>query len=159
MSSCDGLEAECGHAEDGYKRSLSAFVKYMSGLSEIRCWHANWQRRPASCGIDISLSIATAVIISIWMACQHSGHGFGLPPQWSWILTAIQVLALGLVGQGHATGWLLGAAMQVSWICYAALTNQWGFVGGCILSAIVQTRSYYVSVKRRDMVDRQSCGV
>lgn len=99
--------------------------------------------------VDLALSIGIAAVLSILMMLQHSTHGIGLPAQWSWILTVVQVLALGLVGQGLATGWLLGAAMQVSWISYASLTGQWGFVGGCTLSAIVQIRSYVVSTRRR----------
>lgn len=149
MSSRDALDGGYGIAGDGCQRGPTAFVKAIARLLAIGRRHVGLRRWPVSCGTDVSLSIATAVTLSIWMACQHSGSGIGLPPQWSWILTAIQVLALGLVGQGIATGWLLGAAMQASWICYATMTDQWGFVGGCILSAIVQIRSYYVSVRRQ----------
>jgi hypothetical protein len=98
---------------------------------------------------DITLSVTTAAVLSALMAAEHTSHGLGLPVGWSWILTVIQVSALGLVGQGRATGWLLGAAMQISWISYASLTGQWGFVGGCMLSAVIQVRSYVVAIRRR----------
>jgi hypothetical protein len=149
MSPRDVLGDEYFTSEGRCRRGLTVFRKALSRLPRTSPNNVRWQSWMVGCSADVSLPIATAAILSISMACQHSARGFGLPPQWSWILTAIQVLALGLVGQGRATGWLLGAAMQVSWICYATFTDQWGFAGWCILSTIVQIRSYYVSVRRR----------
>jgi len=77
------------------------------------------------------------------MIGQSSAVGLGLPAHWPWILTLVQVSSLGLIGKGIRSGWLFGAAIQASWICYAALTDQAGFIVGCALSMIIHVRSRF----------------
>ncbi|MEE6259782.1 hypothetical protein [Plantactinospora sonchi] len=93
-------------------------------------------------------AFAGSAVLSAVMAATRRDHGLGLGPAWAWILTALQVTALYAVGRGHGVGWLLGAAVQLCWITYAVLTTQYGFVPGCVVSALVQGYSYLRTVRR-----------
>jgi hypothetical protein len=99
---------------------------------------------PTTCAGHIAVSLALAATLTILMISQSTADGLGLPSYWPWILTAIQVVSLGLIGQGFSIGWLLGAAIQVAWIPYAALTDQPGFIIGCMLSTAIHIRSYRI---------------
>lgn len=90
----------------------------------------------------VIVAFAGSAALSAVMAATRRDHGIGLGPAWAWILTALQVTALYAVGRGHGVGWLLGAAVQLCWITYAVLTTQYGFVPGCVVSAMVQGYSY-----------------
>ena len=68
---------------------------------------------------------------------------------WPWVLTALQVLGLWAAGRGLRCGWLLGGTVQFPWIAYALLTNQIGFIPGCLVSACVQLYSYSAAVAPR----------
>lgn len=57
---------------------------------------------------------------------------------WAWALTGLQVLAMWIAGSGRRAGWILGAGVQPGWIAYALLTDQEGFILGCVVSAGVQ---------------------
>jgi hypothetical protein len=80
------------------------------------------------------ITMTVVVVISAW----YSESRLGAPLYWTWVLTGIQVLALWAAGRRHWWAWLLGAAVQLPWIAYALLTDQHGFVPGCLLSAAVQ---------------------
>lgn len=97
-----------------------------------------------TCASHIAVSVVIATTLTVLMIIQSTAGGLGLPAHWPWILTAIQVVSLGLIGQSVSIGWLLGAAIQVSWIAYAALTDQPGFIIGCMLSAVIHVRSYLI---------------
>lgn len=68
---------------------------------------------------------------------------------WPWVLTALQVCGLWAAGRGLRFGWLLGGTVQFPWIAYALLTNQIGFIPGCVVSASVQLYSYAAAVAPR----------
>jgi hypothetical protein len=46
-----------------------------------------------------------------WSA-YASDSRLGAPPQWAWILTGLQVIALWVAGRQHLWAWLLGAAVH-----------------------------------------------
>jgi hypothetical protein len=69
---------------------------------------------------------------------------------WAWVLTGLQVLALWAAGRGLRLGWLLGGTVQFPWIAYALLTDQVGFIPGCVVSACVQLHSYGAAVAPRE---------
>jgi hypothetical protein len=69
---------------------------------------------------------------------------------WPWVLTGLQVLALWAAGRGLRFGWLLGGLVQFPWIVYALLTNQIGFIPGCVVSACVQLYSYAAAAAPRE---------
>jgi hypothetical protein len=69
---------------------------------------------------------------------------------WPWVLTGLQVLALWAAGRGLRLGWLLGGTVQFPWIVYALLTNQIGFIPGCVVSASVQLYSYAAAEAPRE---------
>jgi hypothetical protein len=72
-----------------------------------------------------------------------------------WVLTALQVFSLWVAGRGSRFGWLLGGTVQLPWIVYALVTNQIGFIPGCVVSACVQLYSYAAAVApRRKEVER-----
>jgi hypothetical protein len=57
---------------------------------------------------------------------------------WPWLLTGLQVLALWSAGRRYWWGWLMGGSVQLPWIAYAVMTEQVGFIPGCLISASVQ---------------------
>jgi len=92
-----------------------------------------------------SISVSVAVLAS---AVAHQSQ-LGAPTFWPWILTALQVLALWAAGRSLWWGWLLGASVQMPWIAYAIVTEQIGFIPGCVVSAIVQSHSFIESASER----------
>ena len=104
-------------------------------------------RAPAPCTIPswkgalgflgLSSAITGLLVSSAWtVATQLGAAGY-----WTWLLTGLQVLALWGAGTKRWWGWLLGAAVQPPWVAYALLTGQFGFIPGCVISAVVQTHS------------------
>lgn len=85
---------------------------------------------------------ALGLSILVVMTAAWTDTPLGAPPIWAWLLTGLQVLALRSAGTARWWGWLLGAAVQVPWIAYAVVTGQLGFIAGCAVSAVVQTRNF-----------------
>lgn len=94
-------------------------------------------RNRVVCALYLSTTITVMVVFSAF----SSESRLGAPLYWTWLLTGMQVVALWAAGQGRWWAWLLGAAVQPPWIAYALLTDQLGFVPGCLASAAVQTWS------------------
>ena len=90
--------------------------------------------------LPLGLSIGISVILVLTSSASETR--LGAPVYWSWLLTGLQVLALGAAGAECRWGWLLGASVQPPWIVYAALTDQVGFIPGCAISAAVQICSF-----------------
>lgn len=66
------------------------------------------------------------------------------------VLTGLQVTALWAVGHGRWWGWLMGAGVQSVWIVYALLTQQLGFIPGCVVSGAVQVRNFEIGQGRTE---------
>ena len=49
---------------------------------------------------------------------------------WSWLLSAIGVTGLLMVGRRRWWGWLIAFTNEVLWIGYALVTRQYGFIFG-----------------------------
>lgn len=47
---------------------------------------------------------------------------------WSYVLAAIGIFGLWLVGRRSAAGWVVGILAQVPWFVYALATDQHGFI-------------------------------
>lgn len=62
---------------------------------------------------------------------------------WSWLLTAGGVFGLWLAGRKSPWGWAVGLAMQVLWITYAVVTQQYGFVISAIAYGAVYGLNFY----------------
>lgn len=62
---------------------------------------------------------------------------------WSFVLTAVGLFALWLVGKKIIWGWVVGMALQFLWFAYAMVTEQYGFVISCILYGYVNTKNYF----------------
>jgi hypothetical protein len=90
-----------------------------------------------------SLSVSVAVMVT----AGADQSRLGAPTFWPWILTALQVLALWAAGRTLWWGWLLGASVQTPWIAYAMVTEQIGFIPGCVVSALVQAYSFMESLR------------
>lgn len=97
-------------------------------------------------GLLVAIAGTAAVSSAIVTTASGAQTRVGALATWPWILTALQVIALWSAGTGRWWGWLLGAAVQPSWIAYAVVTSQLGFIPGCVVSAVVQTHSF---LKRR----------
>ena len=93
--------------------------------------HSRWLL--AGC-IAVSAAMSTTVVLTAWATETR----LGAPVAWPWVLTGLQVLALSGAGRRLWWGWPLGAAVQPAWIAYAVLTGQFGFIPGCLVSAVVQ---------------------
>jgi hypothetical protein len=88
----------------------------------------------------LGLSIGITLILVLTSSTTETR--LGAPFYWSWLLTGLQVLALWAAGAEYRWGWLLGASVQPPWIAYAVLTDQVGFVPGCVISAAVQLGTF-----------------
>lgn len=86
--------------------------------------------------------VAASTLSAVVVFTAATDAPLGAPPYWPWLLTGLQVLGLWSAGTGRKWGWLLGAAVQLPWIAYAAVTGQIGFIPGCAVSAAVQTYSF-----------------
>jgi len=67
---------------------------------------------------------------------------------WSWILAAIGVTGIFLVGQKTIWGWLVLSCNECLWIAYALNTKQYGFIVMATAYVIVYLKSYYEWSKR-----------
>ena len=69
-----------------------------------------------------------------WLLALSSCHGcLTVTDQlWSWVLSAIGVTGLLLVGRRHWWAWGITALNEVLWIVYAVVTRQFGFIFGAL---------------------------
>jgi hypothetical protein len=93
-------------------------------------------------GIGVWLCLSVALCLAVGLSSRTDPGELGAPVYWTWALTGLQVMALWVAGRGHAWGWMVGSAVQPGWIAYALLTNQLGFVFGCVISTGVQLSAY-----------------
>jgi hypothetical protein len=61
---------------------------------------------------------------------------------WSWILAAIGVTGIFLVGRKTIWGWLILCINECLWIIYAVTTKQYGFIVAAIAYGIVYVKSF-----------------
>jgi hypothetical protein len=61
---------------------------------------------------------------------------------WSWILAAIGVTGIFLVGRKTIWGWLILCLNECLWIAYALATKQYGFIVAAIAYGIVYVKSF-----------------
>jgi hypothetical protein len=61
---------------------------------------------------------------------------------WSWILAAIGVTGIFLVGRKTIYGWLILLLNECIWIAYAIATDQYGFIVMALSYAAVYVKSY-----------------
>ncbi len=60
---------------------------------------------------------------------------------WSWVLAAIGVAGMYLVGRRKTYGWAVGLLAQTLWITYAVATRQWGFVASAFAYGLVNAQA------------------
>lgn len=89
------------------------------------------------------MALITALGMSLVLVVSGSRQdsALGAPTVWPWLLTGLQVLSLWSAGRGYWWGWLMGGSVQLPWIAYAVMTEQIGFIPGCLISACVQLYS------------------
>lgn len=61
---------------------------------------------------------------------------------WSWVLAAIGVTGIFLVGRKTIWGWLILCVNECLWIIYALTTKQYGFIVAAIAYGIVYVKSF-----------------
>ena len=66
----------------------------------------------------------------------------GCAIMWSWILAAIGVTGIFLVGRKTIWGWLILCVNECLWIAYALATDQYGFIAMALAYAAVYIKSY-----------------
>lgn len=88
------------------------------------------------------LCAATCTSLIVVASAAGDDSALGAPAVWPWLLTGLQVLSLWSAGRRHWWGWLMGGCVQLPWIAYALMTDQVGFVPGCLISALVQLSSF-----------------
>lgn len=60
----------------------------------------------------------------------------------SWLLSAVGMLALWLLGRRSKTGFLVGLLSDVLWAVYSVQTAQWGFLPACAVYAVIHIHNY-----------------
>jgi hypothetical protein len=93
-------------------------------------------------GIGAWLCLSAALCLAVTASSRTDPSELGAPVYWTWALTGLQVMALWVAGRGQAWGWMVGSAVQPGWIAYALLTDQLGFILGCVISTGVQLSAY-----------------
>jgi hypothetical protein len=61
---------------------------------------------------------------------------------WSWVLAAIGVTGIFLVGRKTIWGWLILCINECLWIAYALATDQYGFIVAAVAYGIVYIKSF-----------------
>jgi hypothetical protein len=61
---------------------------------------------------------------------------------WSWVLAAIGVTGIFLVGRKTIWGWVILFVNEFFWIAYALNTKQYGFIFMALSYAIVYVKSF-----------------
>jgi hypothetical protein len=74
------------------------------------------------------------------MLCNDTKAGICM--MWSWILAAIGVTGIFLVGRKTIWGWLILCVNECLWIAYALATDQYGFIAMAVAYAAVYIKSY-----------------
>ena len=63
-------------------------------------------------------------------------------PLWSYVLSFFGVLGMWLAGSGKRAGWAIGVLCQFGWFAYALVSEQYGFIIGCLAYGSVQFRNW-----------------
>jgi hypothetical protein len=81
----------------------------------------------------------------------------GICMMWSWILAAIGVTGIFLVGRKTIWGWIVLCVNEVLWIVYALTTKQYGFIFAAIAYGIVYVKSFvhWKRDERLEVVDER----
>lgn len=61
---------------------------------------------------------------------------------WSVALAAIGILGLVLAGKKRSIGWAIGLPAQVTWITYALVTVQYGFILSAVAYGFVYAKNF-----------------
>ena len=61
---------------------------------------------------------------------------------WSWLLGAIGVSGIFLVGRKTIWGWIVLCVNECLWIVYALTTDQYGFIVAAVAYGIVYVKSF-----------------
>jgi hypothetical protein len=61
---------------------------------------------------------------------------------WSWILAAIGICGIFLVGRKTIWGWLILCVNECLWIAYALATDQYGFIAMALAYAAIYIKSF-----------------
>jgi len=61
---------------------------------------------------------------------------------WSWVLAAIGIAGIFVVGQKTIWGWWILLFNECLWILYSMHTQQYGFIVGAVAYAAVYIKSY-----------------
>ena len=69
---------------------------------------------------------------------------------WSWLLAAVGLTGLWLAGNHKTAGWKIGLAVQILWIIYAIVTQQWGFIFSALAYGFVNGRNLIKWNKDKD---------
>jgi hypothetical protein len=97
-----------------------------------------------STGLRLSAALTVAFVVSVLVVASASrpSSPFGALTLWPWLLTGLQVVSLWAAGRRCWWAWLVGGSVQLPWIAYAVMTDQIGFIPGCLISAAVQLFSF-----------------
>lgn len=60
---------------------------------------------------------------------------------WSYVLTAVGVTGMWLIGKKVWWAWWIGVSAQVLWVAYAIATRQWGFIISALAYGTVQGKN------------------
>jgi hypothetical protein len=101
----------------------------------------------------IGLLGATGLSIVVVASAMRHDSVLGAPTLWPWLLTGLQVLSLWSAGRQYWWGWLMGGSVQLPWIAYAVMTEQVGFVPGCLISAAVQLYTFARNTTRNKRLE------
>ncbi|HSJ34379.1 MAG TPA: hypothetical protein VLB85_04940 [Acidimicrobiia bacterium] len=105
-------------------------------------------------GQSLVFALTVGAGVSVLVVASGLSHdsALGAPAFWPWLLTGLQVLALWSAGRRYWWGWLVGGCVQFPWIAYAVVTDQIGFIPGCLISASVQLCSFLRNSTRTSQV-------
>lgn len=67
---------------------------------------------------------------------------------WSYVLAAVGIVGLYLLGSKKRVGWLIGIFAQILWVVYAFATQQYGFILSAVAYAFVNIRGYKLFEKK-----------
>lgn len=61
---------------------------------------------------------------------------------WSYLLSAIGIFGLWIAGSKKTWGWLVGVGVQLLWITYALVSEQYGFIISALAYGFVYGRNW-----------------
>lgn len=80
---------------------------------------------------------------------------------WSWLLTLIGVTGFYFAGKKKWWCWYINIANQAFWVAYSLITEQWGFLLGCLIyswvfgkNAVEWTRAYRNLKLEKQLIDK-----